>query len=133
MMRPRAYGSAALAGCGAMLLGLFSPGCGDDSGGAENQAADSEPLAQGPAIERKSELGPVTATIKVMPEAPTLGDAITLTLEVTAEPGVTVMHGFGQRSPELGALGCRLGLPYYCCPPGLSSTGIVTVRSRRCQ
>ena len=36
-----------------------------------------------------------------------------------ADAGVTVMHEFGQRSPELRALGCRLGLSYFSYPPAL--------------
>jgi len=42
-------------------------------------------------------------------------------IEDVAEAGVTVMHEFGQRSPELLALGCRLGLTYYSYPPSLRS------------
>jgi hypothetical protein len=73
--------------------------CGDDSAG---QADSTGPAAAGdsPAgdtIERKAELGPVSATVRVAPAAPALGDAITLTLEVVAESGVTVdMPSFGE-------------------------------------
>lgn len=38
-----------------------------------------------------------------------------------AEAGVTVMHEFGRRSPELWELGCRLGLSYYSYPPALNA------------
>ena len=40
-------------------------------------------------------------------------------IEDVAEAGVTVMHEFGRRSPELWELGCRLGLTYYSYPPSV--------------
>ncbi len=48
-------------------------------------------------VEHTSENGPVKATVKVVPAKPLLGDPITLTLKVEAEPGVTVnMPQFGE-------------------------------------
>jgi hypothetical protein len=41
--------------------------------------------------------GPVTATVQLSPQAPRIGDALELTLQVTAEPGVELlMPEFGQ-------------------------------------
>lgn len=54
-------------------------------------AAPGEPIA------RETRSGPVTARVTVSPAAPLLGDPITLTLEVTAEPGVELhMPAFGE-------------------------------------
>ncbi len=76
---------AALAACG---------------GKSEKSASESNPAASEPSgepLERKTEVGPVTATVRLVPAAPTLGDALTLTLEVKAAPGVTVeMPTFGE-------------------------------------
>src|SRR5688572_15481684 len=53
--------------------------------------------ADGEATTRKTVLGPVIAEVSVAPAAPRLGDPITLTLRVDAEPGVTVeMPDFGE-------------------------------------
>lgn len=79
---------AALAGCAA--------GCTDrqsDKGAGEPGTA-SDPAE---VIEQESDLGPVKAAVKVSPRKPRLGDAITLVLEVEAEPGVKVeMPSFGE-------------------------------------
>ncbi len=42
-------------------------------------------------------------------------------VEAVAAAGVTVMHEFGQRSPDLLALGTRLGLTYYSYPPRIDT------------
>ena len=42
-------------------------------------------------------------------------------IRAVAGAGVTVMHEFGRRSPELWTLGCRLGLTYYSYPPSVAS------------
>ena len=48
-------------------------------------------------IERSSERGPVKVTVRLSPAQPIIGDSITLTLVVTAEPEVEVlMPEFGQ-------------------------------------
>ncbi len=51
---------------------------------------------EGPIV-RRTERGPVTATVTLDPAAPRIGDRITLALEVVAEAGVEVlMPSFGQ-------------------------------------
>jgi hypothetical protein len=48
-------------------------------------------------IEKTSERGPVKATVTLQPADPVIGDALTLTLQVIAEPGVELlMPEFGQ-------------------------------------
>jgi hypothetical protein len=60
-------------------------------------AAPALAQVEGEAITRKTVLGPVIAEVTVTPAQPRLGDPITLTLEVNAEPGVTVeMPDFGE-------------------------------------
>jgi hypothetical protein len=90
--------AGAMAACGALAA------CGDDSAGRADSAesaalagdTSSAPDAPG-TIVRTTELGPVSATVRVLPESPSLGDAITLILEVAAESGVTVdMPSFGE-------------------------------------
>ena len=59
--------------------------------GNESLASEETPLA----VETKD--GPVTATVTLAPFAPRLGDALVLTLVVTAKRGVTVeMPAFGE-------------------------------------
>ena len=49
------------------------------------------------ALSSTSTLGPVTAVIRLSPAAPVIGDPLTLTIEVTAEPDVEVlMPAFGE-------------------------------------
>jgi hypothetical protein len=88
---------------GAVVLAGALAACGDDSAGqagtteAAGTGAGDAPDAPGDSIVGKAELGPVSATVRVSPAAPALGDAITLTLEVVAESGVTVdMPSFGE-------------------------------------
>lgn len=89
-------GALVIALIGALAMGAAA--CGDDKASTQDRK-QPDPLAalQGEIIEQKSELGPVSAVVKVGPKSPTLGDPITLFLEVTAEPGVTVeMPDFGE-------------------------------------
>ena len=49
------------------------------------------------AIEQETRLGPVTAVVRLEPETPVIGDAMTLEIEVLAEEGVEVlMPEFGE-------------------------------------
>jgi hypothetical protein len=48
------------------------------------------------ALERTTERGPVTATVRLTPPQPRIGDALTLTLEVKADEGVELLM------PEFG-------------------------------
>lgn len=83
----------------ALTLALGAIACKSDGSGATETETRPDPAEalKGETIERKSELGPVTAVVKVAPPAPTLGDPIVLQLEVTAEPQVTVeMPDFGE-------------------------------------
>jgi len=49
------------------------------------------------AIEQEARLGPVTAVIRLEPEAPVIGDSMTLHIEVLAEEGIEVlMPEFGE-------------------------------------
>jgi hypothetical protein len=64
---------------GLLLMGLGLPALGDD------------------AIERSSESGPTRATVRLAPSRPVIGDALTLEIEIVAEPGVEVlMPEFGE-------------------------------------
>jgi hypothetical protein len=57
----------------------------------------ASPALAADAVTRESKSGPVTAKVTVEPAKPALGDAVTLTLEVTAEPGVELrMPSFGE-------------------------------------
>ncbi|MEM9492042.1 MAG: hypothetical protein AAGC55_23045, partial [Myxococcota bacterium] len=48
-------------------------------------------------IEKVTELGPVTATVRLSPKQPTIGDPLTLVLEVESQTGVAVeMPSFGE-------------------------------------
>lgn len=87
---------AALPAVIAMAVGLggaLAAACGHD--GEDQKPAASAPA--GDAITRTTEHGPVRATVTLAPEAPRLGDPLTLTLEVEAEPGVQIeMPSFGE-------------------------------------
>jgi len=49
------------------------------------------------AIEQETQLGPVTVVVRLEPEAPVIGDAMTLSIEVLAEEGIEVlMPEFGE-------------------------------------
>lgn len=79
-----------------MLSGALSAvtaGCGRQE--AAEQNAGTAPA--GETVTRVTEHGPVRATVSLTPEAPRLGDPLTLTLEVEAEPGVRIeMPSFGE-------------------------------------
>lgn len=83
---------------GALALVLALAACSSrGKPAAEDQAGDPLAALQGEHVESTSELGPVKAVLRVGPKKPTLGDPITLFLEVTAEPGVVVeMPEFGE-------------------------------------
>ena len=86
---------ASIASVGVCIgIGLLA-GCGGDRA---PEGQDGEPTAaEGEAITRTTELGPVRATVSLAPKEPALGDPLTLTLEVEAEPGVQVeMPSFGE-------------------------------------
>ena len=81
-----------------LVLTLGVAACADQTASKQTETRpDPTEALQGETIERKTELGPVTAVVKVAPPNPTLGDPIILMLEVTAEPMVTVeMPDFGE-------------------------------------
>ena len=77
------------------IVGLVSGACSGESTAPDPGASTGPDMSE--AIEKVTELGPVKATVKLAPEAPRLGDPITLVLDVEAEPGVTVeMPPFGE-------------------------------------
>ncbi|WP_428268527.1 hypothetical protein [Haliangium sp.] len=82
---------AARVALAAITLTWMGAGCGSPPPAPEDQAPAGE------AITRTSESGPVTAVLRLRPEAPRLGDPLTLELEVSAKPGVSVeMPAFGE-------------------------------------
>ena len=59
--------------------------------------AASLPWAETPPIEKTTEVGPVTAVVRIEPAEPLIGDPVYFTLEVTAQPGVElIMPDFGE-------------------------------------
>ena len=63
---------------------------------ASTIARSEDDIADGVLIE-STELGPVTATVKVDPGKPLIGDVVTLTVEVVSEADVEVlMPEFGE-------------------------------------
>ncbi len=98
--RPRLAGALrtawwlALLGCAPLAL----TACGTDIQ-PEDPAASATSAVESPAdtpLTAETREGPVTATVKLSPAAPRLGDALVLTLTVEAEPGVVVdMPAFG--------------------------------------
>jgi hypothetical protein len=84
-------GCLAAIACAIAWLALLA-GCGEQG---KEEAAAPAPASQG--ISRTTEIGPVRAVVTLAPEKPVLGDPLTLTLEVTAEPGVEIeMPAFGE-------------------------------------
>lgn len=76
---------------GAIALAMAACGAGERAPDRAEQALSAE------GVSRTTEIGPVRATVTLAPEAPTLGDPITLTLEVESEPGVEIgMPAFGE-------------------------------------
>ncbi len=66
---------------------------------ADDEQQDNKPAATEPAgpIEKTAERGPVKVVVRLDPPAPVIGDAVTLTVEVTAEDGIDLMMPeFGQ-------------------------------------
>ncbi|GAB4569209.1 MAG: hypothetical protein Tsb0020_23270 [Haliangiales bacterium] len=79
-----------------MVLGVVS-GCAQGESGADDADRADDAAEATEAISHTSELGPVRAVVTLTPAEPRLGDSLSLTLEVTAEPGVTVeMPSFGE-------------------------------------
>lgn len=77
-----------------MGIGLLA-GCG--GGATERERSAESTAAAGEAITHTTELGPVRATVSLTPKEPALGDPLTLTLEVEADPGVQIeMPSFGE-------------------------------------
>ncbi len=80
----------------AVALGVLS-GCAQGESGADDVDRADDAAEMTEAISHTSELGPVRAVVTLTPAEPRLGDSLSLTLEVTAEPGVTVeMPSFGE-------------------------------------
>ena len=79
--------------CGLVMLWTSVAG-----GAARADEARPAPApAPAAAVSRETASGPVKAVVSVSPAKPALGDPISLTLEVTAEPGVDVrMPAFGE-------------------------------------
>ena len=90
----RALSRLSLAGLVATAILACS---GESKKSSSDDTQEAQDLWSGDIIEQTEHLGPVSATLKVAPKNPTMGDPITVQLEVTAEPGVTVeMPDFGQ-------------------------------------
>lgn len=69
--------------------------CACSGAAAEDDAAPAD--ASAAPLERRTETGPVAATVRVSPPEPVIGDAVTLELEVRAEPDVELlMPAFGE-------------------------------------
>ncbi len=73
----------------ALLVGALAA-CSEDPAPVETEPDFSD------AIEKVSELGPVKATLRLIPKEPKLGDPLILALEVEAEAGVTVEMPSGE-------------------------------------
>ena len=54
-------------------------------------ASSEESVASSDVAERRTERGPVSAVVRVEPATLPIGDAVTLTIEVTAEAGVELL------------------------------------------
>ena len=98
-MKPAAMKPAALGLVAAVSLAMA---CGE-----ERAAAPSTPAAEaGPAVERKTTQGPLTATIQIAPAHPKVGDVLRLTLTVDAEAGTEVtMPPFGEALGRFDVVG----------------------------
>lgn len=83
-----------------LLLAIVLLGSGALALADEAQSEERDVRAtQSPAgvLEARSERGPVSVLVRLEPEAPVIGDPLTLYLEVRAEPGVElIMPEFGQ-------------------------------------
>jgi hypothetical protein len=84
-----------LAVLGLACLGLVAACGGEEREGGPDESAPKGDAAAG--VSRTTEIGPVRAVVTLAPEKPVLGDPLTLTLEVTAQPGVELeMPAFGE-------------------------------------
>jgi hypothetical protein len=112
----------------AVVLGvavLVLAGC-DEATRLNGDAQTTAAMAQQDegAVSRTTEIGPVKAVVTLGPPEPTLGDALTLTLVVEADSGVTVeMPAFGE------ALG-RFSIVEFA-PHATTAKGGKTVQSQR--
>ena len=80
--------------CGALVAALLLAACAQDE--SPVRAARDGPTNHA-ASTRVTEEGPVKATVSLSPAQPRLGDPLSLSLSVEAEPGVTVeMPAFGE-------------------------------------
>lgn len=65
--------------------------------GSESDSGESAKPAAGETITKTSDVGPVSAVVTLSPASPRVGDILTLSLRVTAKPGVAVeMPPFGE-------------------------------------
>ncbi|HET6612096.1 MAG TPA: hypothetical protein VFG83_08915 [Kofleriaceae bacterium] len=88
----------------AAILALIVGGCGGNGGGAPGPADLTKLPAD--AITRTTQLGPVTAKVSAYPPAPTIGDEVTVVLDVTAKDGVLVtMPAFGEALGRFALIG----------------------------
>lgn len=100
-------------------LSLVQFGCGTPEGGGV-QANDVEQAAVAPGGQgdsRETVLGPVRAVVNLSHRAPVLGEQITLSLTVEAEPDVVVSM------PEFGDQLGRFGIADYKATETVSETG----------
>ncbi len=77
-----------------LLIATMLVSCGGDKQSAiqSPESADSQDV-----LSHTAQLGPVKATVSIRPKAPKIGDQLTLTLEVEAEPKVDIeMPPFGE-------------------------------------
>lgn len=80
-----------------LLVGLVQLGCGKGGGLAGATSAAGSDGGAGAPIVRTTDVGLVKATVTLEPPHPRLGDSLTLTLAVEAQPGVAVeMPPFGE-------------------------------------
>ena len=75
-------------------------------------------------LENTTERGPVTARVSLQPANPVIGDALTLTLEITAEPDVEVLM------PEFGQALDRFSILDFLPREGLDEAGNTVLTQR---
>ena len=93
-MRPWVHGPAAYAV--ALAVAWVGASCSGDKAPAK-AAADAPAVPKGEPLSKTTASGPVKATVTVTPKQAKLGDNLSLTLRVEAEPGTSVqMPEFGE-------------------------------------